>query len=153
MNNKEIGKFIKELRIKAGLSQKELADMIYVSREAVSKWETGKNMPTYDIILILADLFKVSVDEILLGEKKNSKTNKTEIIKSIYDDKIRLTKRLQRITKILITSIIFFALSFFIYYFFNSYDSVKVYLVRSSDSEIILNNGILVLTSEKIYFR
>ena len=98
MNNKEIGKFIKELRIKAGLSQKELADMIYVSREAVSKWETGKNMPTYDIILILADLFKVSVDEILLGEKKNSKTNKT-------------------------------------------------------DSEIILNNGILVLTSEKIYFR
>lgn len=153
MNNKEIGKFIKELRIKAGLSQKELADMIYVSREAVSKWETGKNMPTYDIILILADLFKVSVDEILLGEKKNSKTNKTEIIKSIYDDKIRLTKRLQRRTKILITSIIFFALSFFIYYFLNSYDSVKVYLVRSSDSEIILNNGILVLTSEKIYFR
>ena len=98
MNNKEIGKFIKELRIKAGLSQKELADMIYVSREAVSKWETGKNVPTYDIILILADLFKVSVDEILLGEKKNSKTNKTEIIKKIEAGKIsEFTKKKKNI--------------------------------------------------------
>ena len=68
MNNKEIGKFIKELRIKAGLSQKELADMIYVSREAVSKWETGKNMPTYDIILkYIAD----ASEELKKQDKRN----------------------------------------------------------------------------------
>lgn len=56
---------IRELRRKSGLSQEELADKLDVSRQAVSKWETGAAVPTADTLVNLADLFGVSLDYLL----------------------------------------------------------------------------------------
>lgn len=56
---------IRELRRKSGLSQEELADKLDVSRQAVSKWETGAAVPTTDTLVDLADLFSVSLDYLL----------------------------------------------------------------------------------------
>ena len=55
------------LRKKMGLSQEELANKIGVSRQAVSKWESGQSMPDLDKIVALSDLFGVSTDYILKG--------------------------------------------------------------------------------------
>lgn len=55
------------LRKKMGLSQEELANKIGVSRQAVSKWESGQSMPDLDKIIALSDLFGVSTDYILKG--------------------------------------------------------------------------------------
>lgn len=156
MDNMRIGNFIKKLRNELGLSQGELAEKVYITRKAISKWENGKSIPTYDSLLTLASLFNVSIDELLLGERKNDKINKEEIIKSVYDDNISITNKFQKKTKILITviaSLVILFFTFLMYYFFNSYDSVKVYLVKTDDSEVILTDGFLVLTNEKIYFR
>ena len=81
MDNMRIGNFIKELRNELGLSQGELAEKVYITREAISKWENGKSIPTYDSLLTLASLFNVSIDELLLRKRKNDKINKEEIIK------------------------------------------------------------------------
>ena len=62
MKTKDI---IYELRNKAGLSQEELAQMIFVSRQAVSRWETGETMPSIDALRALSQVFNVSVDELL----------------------------------------------------------------------------------------
>ena len=67
MNQKKIGKFILELRLKNGLSQNQLARMIPVSRQAVSSWELGKALPDLGTLLRLSKIFDVSIDEILLG--------------------------------------------------------------------------------------
>lgn len=67
MNQKKIGKFILELRLKNGLSQNQLAKMIPVSRQAVSSWELGKALPDLGTLLRLSKIFDVSIDEILLG--------------------------------------------------------------------------------------
>lgn len=67
MNQKKIGKFILELRLKNGLSQNQLAKMIPVSRQAISNWELGKSLPDLAILLELSKIFCVSIDEILLG--------------------------------------------------------------------------------------
>jgi transcriptional regulator with XRE-family HTH domain len=50
MNPEKIGQFIKEIRVKNNLTQKDLADKYNVTYQAVSKWENGKNLP--DILLI-----------------------------------------------------------------------------------------------------
>lgn len=53
------------LRSEAGLSQGDLAEKLEVSRQSVSKWETGQSVPDLDKIIKLADLFGVSVDELV----------------------------------------------------------------------------------------
>lgn len=58
---------IKELRIKSGLMQEELAEIIGVSQSAVSGWETGAYLPTTSKLRILADTLGCSVEDILEG--------------------------------------------------------------------------------------
>lgn len=62
---KMLSEKIRELRRKSGLSQEELADKLEVSRQAVSKWETGAAVPTTETLVQLADFFGVSLDFLL----------------------------------------------------------------------------------------
>lgn len=55
---------IKKLRVAIGLSQEELAGMLYVSRDLVSKWETNKRRPSPEMLSLMSDIFNVSVDKI-----------------------------------------------------------------------------------------
>ena len=57
MNQKKIGSFIKELRQSHSLTQEELAQILGVNYRTVSHWETGKNMPDYDVIIDMAKYF------------------------------------------------------------------------------------------------
>lgn len=56
---------LKEIRKKEGLSQEQLAEKIGVSRQAITKWETGKGLPDVDNMVILAEIFKTTLDELL----------------------------------------------------------------------------------------
>lgn len=62
---------IKDLRIKSGYSQKQIAEMLFVNQTAVSQWERGVTTPTKDTLLKLADIFNVSIDY-LLGRSSNT---------------------------------------------------------------------------------
>ncbi len=57
------------LRKQKGLTQEELADVLYVSRAAVSKWESGRGYPNIDSLKAIAKFFSVSIDELLSGEE------------------------------------------------------------------------------------
>lgn len=63
---------LKSYRKEAGLSQEKLAELIGVSRQAITKWETGAGAPDLSNLVALAELFGVSVDEMLSGEKGKS---------------------------------------------------------------------------------
>ncbi|MEE1038490.1 MAG: helix-turn-helix transcriptional regulator [Eubacterium sp.] len=60
---------LQELRKARGLTQEELAEALFVSRTAVSKWESGRGYPNIDSLKSLAEFFSVTVDEMLSGEK------------------------------------------------------------------------------------
>lgn len=51
------------------LTQEQLADKIYVSRQTVSKWERGESLPDLENIIILSDLYDISIDQLLRGAK------------------------------------------------------------------------------------
>lgn len=61
---------IKKEREKKGWSQAELAEKIHVSRQSVSKWETGKNYPSIEVIIDLSDLFGITIDELLRSDEE-----------------------------------------------------------------------------------
>lgn len=75
MNQKNTGEFIKNLRKKNNLTQKELADKLGVTYQAVSKWETGKNIPDIVILKEISKIYKVDIEELLDGKSKNKKKN------------------------------------------------------------------------------
>ena len=60
---------LQELRKSRGLTQEELAEALFVSRTAVSKWESGRGYPSIDSLKEISKFFSVSIDELLSGEK------------------------------------------------------------------------------------
>ena len=60
---------LQDLRKQKGLTQEELAQSLYVSRTAVSKWESGRGYPNIDSLKAMAKFFSVTIDELLSGEE------------------------------------------------------------------------------------
>lgn len=65
----EFNEKLQELRKKKGLTQEELAETLYVSRTAISKWESGRGYPSIDSLKDISKFFSVSIDDLLSGEK------------------------------------------------------------------------------------
>ena len=65
----ELSEKLQELRRKKGLTQEELAEILYVSRTAVSKWESGRGIPNLESLKAISKYFSVSIDELLSGEE------------------------------------------------------------------------------------
>ena len=76
MNTIEIGKYIKSKRIEMHLTQKQLAEKLNISFQAVSKWETGTTLPDTSILLSLSDVLEVTVDQILNAGEFRKRMNK-----------------------------------------------------------------------------
>ena len=74
----DIAERLQELRKKAGYSQEQVAEQLGLSRQAVSKWESGQGKPEIDNIVKLMELYGVSADYILLGIENSTPTPATE---------------------------------------------------------------------------
>lgn len=61
---------IKQGRMEKNLSQEELAEKIYVTRQSISNWETGKNYPDIHSLLLMSSLFEISLDQLIKGDIK-----------------------------------------------------------------------------------
>lgn len=81
----ELNKKLQELRKNKGLTQEELAEELYVSRTAISKWELGRGYPSIDSLKAIAKFFSITIDELLSGEEllviaeENTKQKETHL--------------------------------------------------------------------------
>ena len=86
----EFNKKLQELRKQKGLTQEELAEKLYVSRAAISKWESGRGYPSIDSLKLIARFFSVTVDELLSSNEiltiaeKSQKQNKEHTCNLIF---------------------------------------------------------------------
>ena len=69
----ELNKQIKKYRTDANLSQEELADKIFVSRQTISNWENGKNYPDIKSLVLMSEVFQVSLDNLIKGDLERMK--------------------------------------------------------------------------------
>ncbi|MGO0798855.1 helix-turn-helix domain-containing protein, partial [Clostridioides difficile] len=77
-----LGENLKKLRKERNLSQEQLAEMLNVSRQAISKWESNKTYPDIENLVLLRNLFNVSLDYLIVNE------NKTEVEETIVPSKL-----------------------------------------------------------------
>lgn len=98
----EIGSQIKKLRNALGLSQEELAEKIYVTRQTISNWENEKSYPDIHSLLALSSIFEISLDQLIKGD--------IEIMKQeISKEEVRRFNRMGRLSAVLFfASIIIF---------------------------------------------
>ena len=76
----KISKNIKKLRGLNGMTQEELANKIHVTRQTVSSWETDRTQPDLEILLSLAEIFGVQVEELIYGKRKNTAEEKEKLL-------------------------------------------------------------------------
>lgn len=96
MAQNQIGSFIAVLRKSMGLSQQEIADKLNVSNKTISRWETGESLPDILAIPALAEIFGVTADEILTGERVRSEhlpINQTEQKRFILNQSLEREKQ------------------------------------------------------------
>ena len=61
MDLMKIGRFLQDLRREKGITQEELAEVLYVSRTAISKWESGRGYPSIDSLKEISNYFSVTI--------------------------------------------------------------------------------------------
>lgn len=152
MDQKKSGEFIAELRKSKNMTQQELADKLYISREAISKWERGVGYPGIGLLLDLSDLFGVTVNEILYGERvnKENKEDVENVALNLYDKTKKKNKFLKKF--FLIFALVLIALYFVSYYFYN-YNSIHMYITYSLSDNFAVDQGMILSTRSKMYFK
>lgn len=107
MDLNKISNFIKEKRKELNLTQEELAEKLFVTEKAVSRWETGRGTPDISLLIPLSKALKVEISEILNGEE-----NKNDIEKLIeYNELTKKSKfnfKIKLIILLYVLSILFF---------------------------------------------
>lgn len=96
INKEKLGVFIAQLRKEKGFTQKELADRLFLSNKAISKWETGASMPDTSLLIPLADLLGVTVTELLTYQRMESQaTMGNQEVESLVKTAITYTEEEQ----------------------------------------------------------
>lgn len=152
MEENNFSTFIKELRMEKGLSQEELAKALYVHRTTVNKWENDNVIPLNDKLLLIADYFDISVDELLNGKRSdinNASLTRNNTIVELIKSKTRSQKL--HIYSVLV--ILILILCFLTYYFISNYNSVKVYILYGENKNVRTRDGLLFFSKDKVYFR
>lgn len=80
----KVGDKLKEARLKKNMTQEEVAEKIFVSRQSISNWENNKTYPDIGNVIALSDLYEISLDELLKGSDNFMKhlEESTDLVKS-----------------------------------------------------------------------
>lgn len=86
--NITIGERLKSLRQASGMNQMQVAQVLDIKRETYASWEIGRSSPKYDLLIKIAQLYNVSLEYLLTGEKQESFTvrSSNEYNSDIYSD-------------------------------------------------------------------
>lgn len=152
------GIFLAELRIEKGLTQEELGKKLHYTHTAVSKWERGLSFPMDpDVISKMAEIFDVSMEELLYGERKNNKNSKDirdNIVKEYTNNYQKYKKRILIMMFTLLVSIIAFLIAIYFIFIRNSISVYSIYVdsenIRIDNSSLIVSNKLGMLNFNKI---
>ncbi|HER0776850.1 TPA: helix-turn-helix transcriptional regulator [Streptococcus pyogenes] len=117
----EIGQQIIRYRKQQALSQEELAEKVYVSRQSISNWENDKTYPDIHSLLLLSQIFQVSLDQLIKGDIEKMKYTITQVDK----------KNFKRDTKVMVTLMILLMISSYPLVYFLEWLGLGIFVLLS----------------------
>jgi len=138
MDQEKIGKFIVELRKAKKMTQQDLADRLNVTDRAVSHWENGRRIPDVSLFKPICEIFDISVNELISGEKitkdKIIKKSDENIMNTINDSESHKRKSKRIIISLLIS--ILFLIFFIVFSFKRNHPNIDIYNFTVSPADI-----------------
>lgn len=155
MEQEKIGNFIKELREEKNWSQEYLGEKIHCDRTKINKIENGKRAVNLEDMILLSKIFDISLEELVSGERKNKKNEKSiDITFKEYLKSQRTKSKKIRILTIFFAVLCLISFSLLtIFYFLQNYKTVRIYSIKGSSENYNIYDGLLILTKEKIYLK
>ncbi|HEQ8735027.1 TPA: helix-turn-helix domain-containing protein [Streptococcus pyogenes] len=117
----EIGQQIIRYRKQQALSQEKLAEKVYVSRQSISNWENDKTYPDIHSLLLLSQIFQVSLDQLIKGDIEKMKYTITQVDK----------KNFKRDTKVMVTLMILLMISSYPLVYFLEWLGLGIFVLLS----------------------
>ncbi|VGV52549.1 helix-turn-helix domain-containing protein [Streptococcus pyogenes] len=117
----EIGQQIIHYRKQQALSQEELAEKVYVSRQSISNWENDKTYPDIHSLLLLSQIFQVSLNQLIKGDIEKMKYTITQVDK----------KNFERDTKVMVTLMILLMISSYPLVYFLEWLGLGIFVLLS----------------------
>ena len=125
----ELGKQIKMYRQEAHLSQEELANRVYVSRQTISNWENDKSYPDVNSLVLLSEIFQISLDKLIKGD--------IEVMKDVIQkEEIEKMNRYGRIYTIMLIATVVSAAPLFMWlglWAFSMYFALKIEKIKKDN--------------------
>ena len=141
MDQVKIGRFIAECRKHENLTQMQLAEKLNITDRAVSKWERGKAMPDSSIMLDLCKILKITVNDLLCGEKVTMENYNKELENNLLEmvkQKEKADKRLLSLEVVIgITSFAVFFAMLMIASFATMDDWVRILIISISAAALL----------------
>ena len=133
MNQEKIGKFISESRKKQNLTQNELAKKLKISNHTISKWENGKTMPSYELLIPLTKELDITISELINGEHDNNNEEPNKVVEKTINflkqiDKNKKKKYQNIGTLLILIGFIIKILSMILIHHFWDYDNYYIIL-------------------------
>lgn len=147
INLEKMGKFLRKNREKLNLSQSELGRKVFVTRQAVSQWELGKNFPDLQSAIALAKLYNVNIGDIYAGEILSDKNKYNSIMEFVIKSEMN---RIRKIITMLVITISIILLLFLSYYFVNVYNKISIYTINTIEEPYHIN-GIITKSVNDVY--
>jgi len=138
-----IAEQIKSQRLKKNLTQQQLGDILNVSRSTISSWEVDRNYPDLETIIAISDLFEISLDELLRGDKK--------MLEKITDD-TKIRKLQTKKIKLLIISL-FFLIIACMFLFYKSTYRQEIQKNNQIESIEMMNDGQISIKTILPFYR
>ena len=149
MDQEKIGKFIATCRKEQKLTQEQLAEKLGITYKAVSKWECGKGLPDASIMMELCKILKITVNDLLSGEKVKEKEYQEKLEKNIIDTIDYSNKKVFEKNKLIYQMLIFFGLVLIFIAFTNFPNDSSWGSIHSMIGLLISTFGIVNIKSGK----
>ena len=142
-----LGSRIQKLRINNGLTQEQLAERLDISRQSVSKWESGQAVPELDKIVALSDIFEVTTDYLLKPSEIDELSVKTQILAKQQEQMLVREKKRSQMTHCVLYAIgvylLFFAAYFIGHFYFEIWNASVIF------SEFLIATAIVIFICVK----
>ena len=151
MNPIELGKFLAKLRNEKKLTQDDLANMLYIDKRKISRWECGNCTPDFDMLIKLSEILDVSLYELSICKRLDKEKLSDKVINKFKSIKDLKKYKLRNILKIILLCFLFLLLIITTIFTIKNYKTIQVYSLESLDENYKIEGNIIRIKDNVLF--